>query len=276
MIKCFFVDVANISSETPRSNFDESDLEQLADLILQTDGLLRPLILNQTGTEKYTVVEGHREYYAVVKAKEKDCKKAEMVNAFVVPNQIYVSATNQLKLLKADRSSISSSATNLVNVEQLLPTLLAALSQQIQPIVNQLAEHKQILDVLQTNSTSINSTIPELATKQEPISIPQPESNPVVVIVPPPLATTAKIEPVKIPETKSDPLTLINTLSQAELSICMERSRISKAITKLIPNLIATRNMQPDQKFPTWETIIVAKISGLGDKRIKEIIEKLK
>ena len=102
MIKCFFVDIANISSETPRSNFEESDLEQLADLILQADGLLRPLIIKESGLEKYTVVEGHREYYAAVKAKEKDRQKAEMVNAFVIPIQTHVSAIDQLNLLKLD------------------------------------------------------------------------------------------------------------------------------------------------------------------------------
>lgn len=284
MIKCFFVDVSSISSDIPRSNFEESDLEQLADLILQTDGLLRPLILKKTGTEKYKVLEGHREYYAAVKAKEKDKKKAEMVNAFVVSARIQSSAIDQLKLLEADRASIPSSPPNIVNVEQLLPTLLAAISQQIQPIVDQLARHQQILDVLKVTSTNINQTTPQPE--------PEPEPNPVVVVVPqPPIID--EIEIVKPPETsseaneivspsgsidsiKSDPLTLINTLSQEQLSLRMERSGISKAIVKLVPNLVATRSIQSDRKFESWEKIGAAKITGLAAGRIKEIKEKLK
>jgi ParB-like chromosome segregation protein Spo0J len=84
MIKCFFVDVKSIKSDLPKSNFVESELEQLADLILATDGLLRPLILQEIKAGKYQVIEGHREYYAAIIAKEKNIAKAEMVNAFVV------------------------------------------------------------------------------------------------------------------------------------------------------------------------------------------------
>ena len=92
MIKCYFVDINNISSCLPRSSFVESELEQLANLILKTDGLLRPLILKESGVEKYTVVQGHREYYAALTAKEKDSSRAEMVNAFVISSQIQQSA----------------------------------------------------------------------------------------------------------------------------------------------------------------------------------------
>jgi hypothetical protein len=64
MIKCFFADVKSISSEIPRTKFNESEIEDLANLILATDGLIRPLILKQNGLEQYTVVEGNLEYYA--------------------------------------------------------------------------------------------------------------------------------------------------------------------------------------------------------------------
>jgi tRNA A22 N-methylase len=56
----------------------------------------------------------------------------------------------------------------------------------------------------------------------------------------------------------------------------MERSGISKVIRKLVPNLIATRNLQPDKKFESRQKIGTAKISGLGAARINEIFEKLK
>jgi hypothetical protein len=150
MIKCFFVDVNSISSDLPRSSFAEADLAQLAELILATDGLLRPLILKSSGVEKYTVLDGHREYYAVLKAKEKNSSKAEMVNAFVVGANIQQSAIEQLGLLTGAKSPTLSPLPESIPsiIEQLLPPLLATISQQIQPIIDQLAVQKQLLDTL--------------------------------------------------------------------------------------------------------------------------------
>ena len=71
-------------------------------------------------------------------------------------------------------------------------------------------------------------------------------------------------------------LNLINTLNQNELALAMERSGVSKAAIKLVPNIIAIRDSQPDQKFDTWETIIALKIKGLGAATVKGMIEKLK
>ena len=84
MIEFYLVDVKNINSDIPRSNFGESDLENLADMILESGGIIKPLILKATGVETYTVIDGHFEYYAAVRAREKEPRKGEMVNAFVI------------------------------------------------------------------------------------------------------------------------------------------------------------------------------------------------
>jgi chromosome partitioning protein len=64
-----------------------------------------------------------------------DSKKAEMVNAFVINSSIQSSAIDQLKLLKEDRASSPDPEIIPSIAEQLLPALLAAISQQIQPIL---------------------------------------------------------------------------------------------------------------------------------------------
>ncbi len=288
MIKCYFVDIKDISSILPRSHFIESDLEQIADLVLATDGLIRPLILKESGGEKYTVIEGHREYYAVLKAREKDRSKVEMVNAFVINDNIQSSAIEQLKLLNEDRSPVITPAPTSVNVEQLLPTLLAAISQQVQPLVAQLAEQQKMLATLIIDRTS-SPTIRVETIKQPDSSKPKD---------PLPVITTVVVKPVKVTEPKSsklpktekskpdkapkvtpskkvvalpesidsikaaNTLNLINTLSQNELALAMERSSVSKAAIRLVPDIIAVRDSQPDQKFDTWETIITLKIKG--------------
>ena len=301
MIKCHFVDIKDISSDLPRSNFVESDLAQLANLILTTDGLIRPLIIKQSGVEKYTVIEGDREYYAALTAKEQDSKKAEMVNAFVISENIQSSAIEQLQLLKKD--------PNPSGIEQLLPTLLAAISHQIQPLVEQLAEQKQMLAALVIDRVS-SATVPVDLIEQvdlpkpSKIVVPEPDkadlSKPPKVVVPKipkvvipkipkavvpkpdkaPKATTTKkvaalpasIDPIKATST----LILINTLDKDKLTVAMERSGVAKTVIKLVPDLIEIRNNQPDQKFDTWETIIALKIKGLAAGTVKGIIEKLK
>lgn len=302
MIKCYFVDIKDISSDLPRSHFIESDLEQLANLILATDGLIRPLILKKSGEEKYTVIEGHREYYAALTAKAKNSNKAEMVNAFVINTDIQSSAIEQLKLLNEDRSPVITPAPTSVNVEQLLPTLLAAISQQMQPLVAQLAEQQKMLATLMIDRTS-SPTIrvetikqPDSPTPKDPLPvIPTVVVKPAKVTEPKPpkLPKTEKSKPDKAPKATPskkvvalpesiDPikaantLNLINTLSQNELALAMERSSVSKAAIRLVPDIIAVRDSQPNQKFDTWETIITLKIKGLGAKIVEGIIEKLK
>lgn len=78
------VDVKEIKSNVQRSTFSETEIEQLADLILESGGVLRPLVLKQTDVDSYTVIDGHLEYYASVRAREKNPRQGEMVNAFVI------------------------------------------------------------------------------------------------------------------------------------------------------------------------------------------------
>lgn len=358
MIKCYFIDVKNISSDLPRSSFSELDLERLADSILATDGLLRPLILKASGVEKYTVIEGHREYYAAVKAKEKNLNKAEMVNAFAIESKNQKSAIEQLKLLTAQQPSSQTSSTidpaidrqksakpnpssNIEQllptllgavsqqvqpiIDQLLPTLLAVISEQIQPIVEQLAEHQQILDLLMSERQSATNRQapqpPESIDIQIPVTtVVEPPKQPDVIVppsitkkktiskandsssspIPEPVnphkqtvqkevaspktakSTTAKDRKTanlleSIDSTKAtNTLDLINTLSLEQLILKMERSGLSKTVIKLATHIIAERDLQPTQKFDSWETIAAANIKGLRDASIKAIIDKLK
>jgi hypothetical protein len=380
MIKCYFVDVKSISSDSSRSSFFEAEIEQLADLILAADGLLRPLILQESGVGKYTVIEGHQEYYAAVRAKEKDIKKAEMVNAFVIDDNLHKSAVEQLTLLKQPHSSSSvvtptidiHTLTELLSssIQQLLPVITTAISTQLQPIVVQLTEHQQILDTIKLSEIAKPNLQSDRVSEAKdilplPIAVVEPPKQPEPQELKPakaikatpksnkksqaenivPLPISKVLEPHKQPEpqeievvkkTKSTPksnkksqaadilpssiagvvespkqpdlptvksvkttkpaetkivpdslesidlvkstnaLNLINTLTQEQLTMSMERSGVSKAVVKLVAIIIAKRDIQPQQKFGTWKNIIDIKIGGLTTGRIQEIINKLK
>jgi hypothetical protein len=99
MVSFAKVDVKEIRTHLNRSNFSEAEIEKLADLILAGDGLSRPLILRRLGVEEYNLVAGELEYFAAVRAREKEPQKAEMVNAILVSGEEETTIEEQIKLL---------------------------------------------------------------------------------------------------------------------------------------------------------------------------------
>lgn len=99
------IDVKEIKSDLPRSNFSEQEIDQLADLILEGSGVLRPLILKQSGIDSFEVLDGHLEYYASVRAREKQPQQGEMVSAFVVSSKEETAIKKQIQLLRRDEFS---------------------------------------------------------------------------------------------------------------------------------------------------------------------------
>jgi len=69
MISFSLVDVKDITSNMTRSSFPEADLDRIAQMILDCEGIIRPLVLKLTGQR--VAVDGHFEYYAAVRAREK-------------------------------------------------------------------------------------------------------------------------------------------------------------------------------------------------------------
>jgi hypothetical protein len=76
--------VEDIQPSLPRTEFSESDLDKAAQLILKMEGLINPLILQETEVESYTIIEGHFEYYAALRAGEIDPINGETINAYII------------------------------------------------------------------------------------------------------------------------------------------------------------------------------------------------
>ena len=112
-MKHFLVDVASIVSAQPRDRFDPEAVESLADSILESDGLLKPVVLKATGPESFEVVDRHLEYWAAVRAREKDPRKGEMVNAYVALPKSTEAVQRQLAVLKRTEADISAALAAL-------------------------------------------------------------------------------------------------------------------------------------------------------------------
>lgn len=106
-MKFQMVDVRDIKSVIPKTDiplpfpiYSEESVEALSSSILEIGELLRPLILLQTDLQEYELVDGNIEYHASLRAKEKNPRKCEMVNAFVISEDEYDAVVKQLEILK--------------------------------------------------------------------------------------------------------------------------------------------------------------------------------
>jgi len=99
-VRHFLVDVKNIRPGRARTDFDPATVARLADAILASGGLLKPLVLHLSGPGGYVVADRHLEYWAAVRAREKDPRAGEMVNAYVVPPESVDAVEAQLEVLR--------------------------------------------------------------------------------------------------------------------------------------------------------------------------------
>ncbi len=159
------VDINNIHTAQERSLFSESELQELADLMLQAGGIIQPLIVKKTGLEQYEVIEGHFEYYAAVKAQEID-DNFEMIRAFIIPNEKENFIQEQIKLLRKKQTTTNEILpANLNNWEVRLNNLELRLNDVVQNLQQQ---QKQKQDQLEARINQIEARINQ---KLEPLDI---------------------------------------------------------------------------------------------------------
>jgi hypothetical protein len=146
-MKHYLVDVICIAPGEPRERFDPEVVERLADSILESGGLLKPLVLKATGPESYRVVGGHLEYWAAVRAREKDPRKGEMINAFVVSPNAGLAIERQLAALKSVDESDSGEGSGEEPADEFAPSLkkeLAAVDRMMGKFASIPAQMQQI------------------------------------------------------------------------------------------------------------------------------------
>jgi len=84
MAKFQNIDVKEIFSNVPRSQVPAQHVEELADAILAAGILIRPLIVREVKFDSCELLSSPLEFYAAVRAREKDPRKGEMVASFLL------------------------------------------------------------------------------------------------------------------------------------------------------------------------------------------------
>ena len=154
------VDLKEIKSDVSRSTFSEQDIEQLADSILKNDSLLRPLILKQTGIENFVVLDGHLEFYAAVRAREKNPRQAEMVNSFVISPKDESTVNEQINFLRKSDKPIINPLPKSENID--------GISNWITSFENRLTEMREVIfQNNQSNESRFNQLEKNLVEKSK-------------------------------------------------------------------------------------------------------------
>ncbi|MEL4896469.1 chromosome partitioning protein ParB [Crocosphaera sp. Alani8] len=85
----FLVDVDTIKCSVPYAEIQDCEniINRLANIILESGGIVNPLFVKKLGFNSYELVYGEVEYYAAVKASEIDPRKGEMIGAFVIEEE---------------------------------------------------------------------------------------------------------------------------------------------------------------------------------------------
>lgn len=150
MWKFLRVDITDINPSVARETFSETELENLANLIIEMGGLIRPAILkkadNKKVDERYNIISGDLEYYASVIANQK-VPDIEMINAFVVDKEAESIALQQMKLLSPSPALITRPEKidnplelRMSNLEKRLETQLQAIREEYQKEIKRLEE----------------------------------------------------------------------------------------------------------------------------------------
>lgn len=150
MWKFLRVDITDINPSLPRETFSETELENLANLIIEMGGIIRPAILkkadNKKVDERYNIISGDLEYYASVIANQK-VPDIEMINAFVVDKEAENIALQQIQLLSPSPGLITTHEKidnpldlRMSNLEKRLETQLQAIREEYQKEMKRLEE----------------------------------------------------------------------------------------------------------------------------------------
>lgn len=143
------VAVKKITSAVPRSNFADPDLEKLARLILESGGLINPIIVRRNGMDAYEIVDGDFEYYAAARAKEIEPLKGETIGAFILEEENEGILLEQLEILRKtaiiENQSVSVVPQPSSSFEQRLTNIETRLENRINELKAEYTQEKQAL-----------------------------------------------------------------------------------------------------------------------------------
>lgn len=293
--------VKNILCSVPRTDFSDAMIEAGAQLILQLEGVITPLILRREGIEHYHVVSGYLEYYAALKAKEINLRQGETINAYIIDPDNEATIIQQIDLFKnthimtkntPQTNDINSTVLEIMNNQlQSLSRIAQSMTESLSVINNEISALKISL----ANITSITSPPVTEVPEEKPVAEKAPKkpkapakaaksTNKVAkkdsekkTVVAKKGTVAKKSEPVKenksveTPEIAPQPTTSIQWLAQ--LNALPDKELISKLAALKVKGEVINAVLKAR---PLQTVAEIQKIKGLGAKTVEKIEKSMK
>src|SRR4028118_2267500 len=169
------VAVKKITSAVPRSNFTEADLEKLARLILESGGLINPIIVRRNGMDAYEIVDGAFEYYAAARAKEIEPLKGETIGAFILEEENEELLLEQREILRKTPITKNQSAKEVPQQSSSFEQRLTNIETRLENRINELkAEYTREKQALIERVKDVESRIPKPVPLLEALNTQEP------------------------------------------------------------------------------------------------------
>ncbi|CEJ46619.1 ParB N-terminal domain-containing protein [Umezakia ovalisporum] len=159
------IPVKKITCTQPRSAFSDDELEKAAQSILESEGVINPIVVRRTSLQSYELVDGVFEYYAAARAREINPLQGEMITVFIIEPENDEFLTKQVDLFRKlkSNSQVESSFTSK-DLENFLHNLESRLEKRI----NELLENSTAKVKLENENREIKK---QLANKIEPLDV---------------------------------------------------------------------------------------------------------
>ncbi|WP_066379497.1 ParB N-terminal domain-containing protein [Anabaena sp. CA = ATCC 33047] len=157
--------VKKIISNKPRSLFADEELEQAAQLILDSEGVINPIVVRRNGLQSYEVVDGDFEYYAAARAREIDPRKGEMIGVFIIESENEENLSKQVKLF---RKTNDESFQNINLTSEGIEKFLKNLESRIEILAKQLLEAATVKVKLEYENQELRK---KLADNVDPLEV---------------------------------------------------------------------------------------------------------
>ncbi len=159
------VAIKKIISSKPRSLFAEEELEQAAKLILESEGVINPIVVRRTSLQSYEVADGDFEYYAAARAREIDPRKGEMIGVFIIEDENEEALTKQVEVFRKKKDNISViTEWNSKDIEKFLVNLELRFDNLTKQLFEQATTHVQL-------ENKVKILEQKLADKIEPLEV---------------------------------------------------------------------------------------------------------
>ncbi|WP_414562780.1 MULTISPECIES: ParB N-terminal domain-containing protein [unclassified Anabaena] len=233
------VAVKKISCTKPRSLFSDDELEKAAQSILESEGVINPIVIRRTSLKSYELVDGAFEFYAAARAREIDPRKGEMISVFIIEPENEEVLTKQVELFRKSKSLISSSASTNSDSQQTLSTNIdLRVTNNESRMTNIESRFDNYTQELQTDFRNEIKKIND-------------RLNAIETMIPKPM----------------EPLVALNNLKLHELVSRLKRVNVK---TQIIEKIVNER--EANGNFTSFSNV-VERIKGLGDKTMLKIID---